>query len=182
MTEMIALRGQGGQAAFASLAAQPVSREEFKAYLHATGRPIPAPLARGGDPLAPVIYVSQVDAAEYCRWLSAAQGRACRLPHIAELHELADEITPEGISSELWPHFHQPHPAFRGGMKATYLCEWTQETDEIPQAGSAAAPRILGSVFYPPWVRQSGHASHAQAYLAASECYSFVTFRVAYNP
>jgi hypothetical protein len=181
MLEMIALRGHGAASPLVSLAAQPVCRAEFAAYLHATGRPLPAGFTPGGDSRAPVTHVSQVDAAEYCRWLSAAQGPAYRLPRIAELHELADEITQEGISAELWPHFHQPHPAFRGGMKPTYLCEWTQETDEIPQAGGAA-PRVLGSVFYPPWVRQSDHTAHAQAHLAANAGYSFVTFRLACGP
>lgn len=179
MTEMIALHSRGVNA---TLAAHPVSREEFKAYLHAIGRPIPAPLNQAGDPHAPVTYVSQVDASEYCRWLSAKEGRHLRLPRMAELHELADEITQEGINLEVWPHHHQSRPEFRGGMKPTFLCEWTQETDEIPSATGAAARRTLGSVFYPPWVRQGSNAIHAQAYLAATEGYSFVTFRLASDP
>jgi formylglycine-generating enzyme required for sulfatase activity len=163
-----------------ALAAHPVARQEFKAYLAARDQPIPAPLARGDSPASPVTYVSQVDAASYCHWLGAQQGRSYRLPTMAELHELAEEITQEGINPEVWPHTHQPHPEIRGGMRPTYLCEWTQETEDLPQFGDNAPGRRLGSVFYPPWVRQGSNASHAQAYLAATEGYSFVTFRLAY--
>ena len=67
-------------------------------------------------------------------------------------------------------------------MKPTYLCEWTQETEELPQLGGDAPGRSLGSVLYPPWVRQGNNASHAQAYLAATEGYSSVTFRLACAP
>jgi hypothetical protein len=162
-----------------ALAARPVSRQEFRAYLSASGRPTPAPLARGDNPTMPVTYVSQVDAAEYCRWLGTQQGRGYRLPTMAELNELADEITQEGINPEVWPHTHQLHPELRGGMKPTFLCEWTAEVEELPQLGVNASVRRLGSVFYPPWVRQGNNASHAQAYLAATEGYSFVTFRLA---
>jgi hypothetical protein len=160
------------------VAAHPVTRQEYKAYLAAVGKPVPPALARGDNSSATVTYVSQADATEYCRWLSAKQGRRYRLPTMAELHELADQITQEGIDLEVWPHTHQPHPELRGGMKPTYLCEWTQETEELPRIGNTPA-RILGSVFYPPWVRQGSNATHAQAHLAASEGYSFVTFRVA---
>jgi hypothetical protein len=162
-----------------ALATRPVTRQEFKAYLAASDRSVPAPLAHGDSPTAPVTYVSQVDAADYCRWLGTQQGRSFRLPTMAELHELADDITREGINPEVWPHTHQLHPERRGGMKPTYLCEWTQETEELPQLGGTPGRR-LGSVFYPPWVRQGSNASHAQAYLAATEGYSFITFRLAY--
>ncbi len=165
-----------------ALATRPVTRQEFKAYLAANDRPVPAPLAHGDSGTSPVIEVSQVDAADYCRWFGAQQGRSYRLPTMAELHELADEITQEGVNPEVWPHTHQLHPEVRGGMKPTYLCEWTQETEELPQLGGNAPGRSLGSIFYPPWVRQGNNASHAQAYLAATEGYSFVTFRLAYAP
>ena len=42
-----------------------------------------------------------------------------------------------------------------------------------------ARTRVLGSVFYPPWLREGPNATHAQAYLLASEGYSFITFRAA---
>ena len=179
MVEMIELPDRGAHAPRAALAARPVSRQEFMAYLHESGQPISPALARGGSATAPVSEVSQVEAAGYCRWLSAKEGRVYRLPRLAELHQLADETTQEGISPEIWPQYRSPKPEFRGGMRPSYLCEWTQETDTIPQFGSAAAPRALGSLFYPPWVRQSGSITHAQAFVAATEGYSFVTFRVA---
>lgn len=176
MPEMINLAGRGQPVA---LAARPISRQEFIAYLQEVGKPIPSQLTHGNRATAPVTDVSQIEATDYCRWLGAKEGRPCRLPRIAELHQLADEMTQEGISSEIWPHYRPPQPEFRGGMKPSYLCEWTQETDTVPQFGNAAPRRSLGSLFYPPWVRQSGNLSHAQAYVAATEGYSFVTFRVA---
>ena len=127
-----------------ALAARPVTRQEFKAYLAANDRPVPAPLAHGDSGTSPVIEVSQVDAADYCRWFGAQQGRSYRLPTMAELHELADEITQEGVNPEVWPHTHQLHPEVRGGMKPTYLCEWTQETEELPQLGGRRAGPQFG--------------------------------------
>jgi hypothetical protein len=164
-----------------AVATRPITRQEFKAYLAAAGKPVSKPLARGDSPSAAVTYVSQADAIDYCRWLAAKEGRRYRLPTMSELNELADEVTQDGIDLEVWPHTYQMRSELRGGMKPTYLCEWTQETDEVPQYGTGTRARALGSVFYPPWVRQSGNASHAQAHLAATEGYSFVTFRVAYD-
>jgi hypothetical protein len=115
MTEMIALHSRGANAL---LAAHPVSREEFRAYLDAIGGPASALLNRAGDPHAPVTYVSQVDANEYCRWLSAKEGRRLRLPRMGELHELGDEIAQEGINLEVWPHTHPARPELRGGHEA----------------------------------------------------------------
>ena len=40
-----------------------------------------------------------------------------------------------------------------GGLKPVWLCEWTQETEVIGQAGDHA-PVGLGSIFYPPWLRE----------------------------
>ena len=68
-----------------------------------------------------------------------------------------------------------------GGLKPVWLCEWTQETEVIEQAGDHA-PRVLGSIFYPPWLREGNAPGHAQAHLAADEGYSFVTFRLVYDP
>jgi hypothetical protein len=176
MIETITLAARGMHVA---VAARPVTRQEFKTYLAAVGEPLSVALARTDTPTAPVVFVSQTAAVAYCDWLGAREGRRCRLPNMAELHELADEVSQEGISVEIWPHYRQPHPEFRGGMRPTYLCEWTQETKELPQYGDAGSVRVLGSIFYPPWVRESGNSAQAQAYIHAAEGYSFVTFRVA---
>ena len=178
MVETLTLKARG-QAV--TMAAHPVTRQEYLFYLAAVGQCAPVALARSDNPLAPVTHVSQVDAIGYCRWLGAKCGLHCRLPTMAELHELANEITQDGISPEVWPHYHQRHPELRGGMRPTYLCEWTQETEAIPQYDAARSNRTLGSVFYPPWVRASGHSGHAQAFISATEGYSFVTFRVVFE-
>ncbi len=124
-----------------------------------------------------MVYVSQDDATAFCRWLGPQEGRAYRLPCMAELAELVGEEAAQGVDSEIWPHYHEQRPELRGGLKPAYLCEWTQEVETIPQPGGRS--RVLGSVFYPPWLRQGPNASHLQACLLASEGYSFVTFRVA---
>jgi hypothetical protein len=171
------LRGQR-----AVVAAQPITRQQYRMYLAAAGKPAPAPRAMGERSAAPVTYVSQLDALEYCRWLGAKEGRRYRLPVMAELEAMADEIAQEGIDLKVWPYMHQPYLEYRDSIKLTYLCEWTQETDELPRIWSAASACVLCSVFYPPWARSSSNASRTQAHLAASERYSFVTFRVVYNP
>lgn len=164
------------------LAAHPITRRQFRVYLAAVGKPIPASLVKGEGAAASVTYVSQVAAAEYCRWLSAMEGPHYRLPTMAELHELANEITEQRTGIEVWPRMCQPHPELRDGIKPTYLCEWTWETGALPQLGSFALAHVLGSVFYRPWARSGGNACRVQAHLSASEGYSFVTFRVAWNP
>jgi hypothetical protein len=174
MHETIEVRGQGAQA---SLGTHPVTRVAYRAYLRATGQSISPP--RGGveTPSDPITYVSQVDANAFCAWLSKQEGRVYRLPSMSELSELASEAAAEGIDPEIWPHHHEARPELRGGLKPTYLCEWTLETEAVPQPGGLT--RVLGSVFYPPWLREGPNASHLQACLLASEGYSFVTFRLA---
>ena len=54
-----------------ALATHPVTRQEFTAYLTANNRPVPAPLAHGNSGTSPATEVSQVDAADYCRWFTA---------------------------------------------------------------------------------------------------------------
>jgi hypothetical protein len=176
MREMIEVRGHGVRV---SLATHPVTRAEFKAFLRAAGRPV----AQGSGTESssdPVTYVSQEDAIAYCRWIGAQEGRTYRLPSMFELSELASDVAGEGVSSEVWPHYHEQRPELRGGLKPAYLCEWTRETETVPQPGGRA--RVLGSVFYPPWLRHGPNASHLQACLLASEGYSFVTFRLAGDP
>jgi hypothetical protein len=174
MREMIEVKGPG---VAASLAEHPVTQAEYRAYLRAAGQEHPSPLAADERLSDPVTYVSQVEAIAYCAWAGAQEGCAYRLPKMAELTELAGEAAGEGISSEIWPHYHEQRPELRGGMKPIYLCEWTQETEPVEQPGGTS--RVLGSVFYPPWLRHGANASHLQACLLATDGYSFVTFRLA---
>jgi formylglycine-generating enzyme required for sulfatase activity len=174
MREMIEVRGPG---VAAELAEHPVTKAEFRSYVRAVGRRNPPPLAPGERSSDPVTYVSRDDAVAFCQWLSTKEGRTYRLPRIAELSELAGDAASEGVSLEIWPHTYERRPELRGGLKPDYLCEWTQETETVPLPGGRV--RVLGSVFYPPWLRHGANASHQQACLLASEGYSFVTFRVA---
>jgi hypothetical protein len=174
MRELIEVHGPGVAVA---LAEHPVTRSEYRTYLRAAGQARPAPLAPDERLSDPVTYVSQTDAIAFCRWLGSQEGRAYRLPTMAELAELARDVTDEGVSPEVWPHHHGPRPELRGGMKPTYLCEWTQETETLEQPGGRT--RVLGSIFYPPWLRHGPNASHLHAGLLATEGYSFVTFRLA---
>jgi hypothetical protein len=174
MREMIEVRGAGVAVA---LAKQPVTKAEYRAYLRAAGHATPPPLAPDEKLSEPATFVSQIDAIAYCTWLSAQEGRAYRLPRMAELTELASDSAAEGVSPEIWPHYHEQRPELRGGLKPFYLCEWTQETESIAQPNGGA--RVLGSVFYPPWLREGPNASHLQACLLAGEGYSFVSFRLA---
>ena len=176
MREMIEVRGAGVAVA---LAENTVTRAEYRTYLRAAGKANLPPLVQGERSSDPVTYISQAEAIAYCQWLSAQEGRAYRLPRMIELSELAGEAAAEGVSHEIWPHYLEQRPELRGGMKPTYLCEWTQEIETVPQPDGRT--RVLGSVFYPPWLRHGPNASHLQACLLASEGYSFVTFRLASN-
>jgi hypothetical protein len=171
---MIEVRGHG---VHASLGAHPVTRGEYKAFVRATGRSTSGHPGAVESPSEPVTCVSQVDAIAYGRWLGPQEGCIYRLPSLAELSELANEAAMEGISPEIWPHHHDYRPELRGGFKPVHLCEWTLETETIPRPDGQS--RVLGSVFYPPWLREGPNASHQQACLLASEGYSFVTFRLA---
>ena len=174
MRQMIEVGGPGIAAA---LAEQPVTKAEYRSFIRATRKSALPPLTPGERLCDPVTCVSQDDAAAYCAWAAGQGGRAYRLPKIAELTALAGDAAAEGISSEVWPHYYQQRPELSGGMQPTYLCEWTLERDCLQQAGSWT--RVLGSVFFPPWLRHGPNASHLQACLLASDGYSFVTFRLA---
>jgi hypothetical protein len=174
MREMIEVRGPGVAAA---LAARPVTKAEYRTFLRASGHAPAAPLAPDEKLSDPVTYVSQTEAIAYCGWLSTQEGRTYRLPRMAELTEMANDDAAEGVSPEIWPHYYEKRPELRGGLKPDYLCEWTQEFETLPQPGGRT--RVLGSVFYPPWLRHGPNASHLQACLLAGEGYSFVTFRIA---
>ena len=162
-----------------TMAAQPVTVQAYKTYLQAADLPTPRPLAHPDSLATAVTYVSQVDALAYLRWLGVREGRSYRLPAMNELLELYAEDAVDGINPEMWPHTHDRRPELRGGLKAHYLCEWTAEVEAIVQPGAPDRTRVLGSVFYPPWLRESSNASHVQAALLASEGYSFITFRAA---
>ena len=174
MREMIEVHGPGVAVA---LAEQPVTKGEYRIYQRSGGRAKLLPMAPDERLSDPATYISQAEAIAYCEWLSAQEGRVYRLPRIAELSELAGDTAAEGVSLEVWPHYYEQRPELRGGLKPEYLCEWTQEVETVPLPGGRT--RVLGSVFYPPWLRHGPNASHLQACLLASEGYSFVTFRVA---
>ncbi len=176
MEEFIEVSGRG---IHAHLAAQPVSREAYRDYLRATGRPTPPALTRPAPPTDPITYISHEDALAYCRWRGQQDGRAYRLPTMAEMMEFLAEDAADGVSEELWPHQHGNRPELIGGLKPNYLCEWTGDTEVDPPSGGVSQERVLGSVFYPPWLRHGNNATHAQAYLAANSGFSFVTFRLA---
>ncbi len=175
MTAFVKVTGVGVRA---SLANHPVTRAEYKGYLQSTGQPMPPVLKRPEPSNAPIACISQADALAYCHWASAGRGEAYRLPTMAELQALYIEDIADGINLELWAHTPGHVPELRGGLKQVFLCEWTGETEEIPQP-AGRPPRVLGSIFYPPWLRQGSNAAHAQAHLLATEGYSFVTFRLA---
>jgi hypothetical protein len=100
------------------------------------------------------------------------------LPTTAELLQLAGNDAKDGVSPELWPHTHNERPEVQGEVGSVYLCEWTGDAEELPPVG-AGAPRILGGVFYPPWLRQGNNPTQIQAMMLATQGYSFVSFRMA---
>jgi hypothetical protein len=162
------------------LAARPVTRESYRRYLSNAGQPLPRVLTQPAPPTNPITYVSQADATAYCRWLSAREARDYRLPTMSELEELNGELAERDLGPEAWPHSHGHLTEVIGGLKPVFLCEWTAETDTVEQPAGRPA-HVLGSIFYPPWLREGSTGLHAQAHLLATEGYSFVTFRVAYD-
>lgn len=179
MTELKTLHGHG---VHCMIALQPVTRESYKRYLREAGQPMPRALAQPGSGASPVIYISQTSARKYCDWLSVQEGRRYRLPSMAELLLLYSEEPEQAVfGPDLWPLQPDNLTGVRnrgssGGLSHVLLCEWSNETEEIPQPDHRPA-RLLGNIFYPPWLREG--VSLTQAYLQASEGYSFVTFRVA---
>ena len=160
------------------VALHPVTVEEFCTFMDASGRPRPPRLRCGRSGSSPVVEVAQEDAAAYCRWLCRQEGRACRLPSIAELQTLMEDAQADDLDFGVWPTEAGRMPALRGGLKPVCLCEWTCETLEVPRSDGRHA-RALASIFYPPWLREGNNVMHVHASVSASEGYSFVTFRVA---
>lgn len=175
MTELLKLDGYN---VHALLASQPVPRAAYQDYLRASGQPLPPAVTQTGPSTSPVTHISQTDAQAYCRWAGGREGRVYRLPTMAELQALYAEDAADGITLEVWGHTSRARPELYGGSKDVFLCEWTGEIEEVPQPGGRS-PRILGSIFYPPWLRHGSNAIQAQAHLLATEGYSFVTFRLA---
>ena len=174
MIELKTLKGPGIRCVIAT---HPVSRLSYKTFLRDAHLSIPKPLTQPAPGSSPVTYVSQISARAYCKWLSSQEGHPYRLPTMGELLELySEDLTEDGFSSDLWPHQMGHMPEMRGGLKEMFLCEWSTEVEEIPQPNQRP-PRLLGSIFYPTWLRQSVNAP--QAHFQATEGYSFVTFRVA---
>jgi hypothetical protein len=174
MTEMIRVQGAG----FRSLvAAQLVSRRSFVAYLQAAGKATPPPLTRSGSPASAITWASQVDAAAFCAWLGKQEGGQYRLPSMAELgafHALAGQ---ENLDAGSWPA-EVERRALDCVSHNTCFCEWSCETEELPVYGTSEV-RVLGSIFYPPWLREVNNVAHVQAHMLATEGYSWISFRVA---
>ena len=171
MTELMHPPGLPGKALVAT---KLVTIAEYKTYLQAVGQPVPRLLVRGHSPNGPATHVSQVDAAACCQWLGRQEGHAYRLPSMAEL--IALHNAPEETGAEGWPALttHSNPACDEHGCH----CEWTCETETTP-AYEGGEPSVLGSVFYPPWLRPGSSAIHAQAHLCATDGFSFVGFRVA---
>jgi hypothetical protein len=176
MTEMLKVQGAG----FRSLiAAQMVTRHAYLGFLEAAGRPIPPQLAHSGSVAGAVTWVSQAEAAEFCAWLGKREGGQYRLPSMAELGALHALAGQESLEADLWPADVE-RQALDCEESNACVCEWTGETEEVPIYGTAEV-RVLGSIFYPPWLRAGDNVAHVEAHMLASEGYSWIGFRIAQN-
>jgi formylglycine-generating enzyme required for sulfatase activity len=73
-----------------ALAVHPVTNEEYRRFVAATGhRPPPLLDARFAEARQPVVAVSWFDAVAYCAWLRDVTGKPCRLPTEAEREKAA---------------------------------------------------------------------------------------------
>lgn len=172
--EMVKVEGPGFRTL---LGAYPVRHAEFEAFVAATGKSWQDRTQAREGAQAPVTEVGQTEAQAYCEWLGKREGVVYRLPTMAELNALVQAMGAAEADPEVWSEENRHTAALVGGLKAHYLCEWTGETEEIERHDGP--PRVLGSIFYPPWMREGQSHTHAQAHLLATEGYSFVTFRVA---
>ncbi len=161
------------------VATRPITIAEYRGYLRATGEKAPARLPGLRDWHSPVVYVSQVEAGAFCRWLGSEDHQAYRLPSVAEFLQLAGSAGEEGVDEGIWPGSAAEGPqAIAAAHHGIYLCEWTREIETLPTF-SGGEPRVLGSVFYPPWLREGNNAKQVQGMMQAGQGYSFVSFRVA---
>lgn len=107
-----------------AVALTPVTNAEYVHFLHASGHEPPGfwDDPRFAAPDCPVVGVSWFDAADYCAWLAALIGRACRLPTEAEREYAArggvegvaypwgDEPWTEGVHAPGAAGGDRPHP------------------------------------------------------------------------
>jgi formylglycine-generating enzyme required for sulfatase activity len=88
------------------LAKTPVTNAQYTAFVRATGYDQPAEWMDGkplrGKENHPVVFVSWVDAAAYCRWLSQNTGKSYRLPSEAEWEKGA-----RGTDGHIYPWGNQ---------------------------------------------------------------------------
>jgi hypothetical protein len=174
MTDMLKVQG----ADFRSLVgAQLVTRRAYIGFLQAAGRPVPPPLTRSGSPANAVTWAPQVEAAEFCAWLGKQEGGQYRLPSVAELVAFHREAEQKGLEVGVWPADAEREAPDCVAHDSCF-CEWTCETEEVPIYGTDQV-RVLGSIFYPPWLREENNVVHVQAHLLATEGYSWISFRVA---
>jgi formylglycine-generating enzyme required for sulfatase activity len=159
------------------VAAQLVARKSYISFLQAAGRGVPPPLARTAPGVTAVTWASQTDAMDYCRWLGKQEGHAYRLPSTAELVAFYAGAEAEGVSPGIWPADAERQAPDCVAHDACF-CEWTCESEEAPIYGTNRV-RVMGSIFYPPWLREGANASHVEAHMLATEGYSFISFRVA---
>jgi formylglycine-generating enzyme required for sulfatase activity len=79
----------------------PVTNMQYQTFVAATGHPAPGHWPEGAYPPNrsnhPVINVSWHDAVAYCRWLSQATGKECRLPTEAEWEKAAGWDEEQGV-------------------------------------------------------------------------------------
>jgi hypothetical protein len=174
MTDMLKVQGSG---LHSLVAAHLVTRRAYLDFLGAAGKPVPRPLTHSGLPASAVTWASQVDATEFCSWLGKREGGTYRLPSMAELGAFHALTGQEGLEVGMWPAAAE-RQALDCVSHDTCFCEWTCETEELPVYGTDQV-RVLGSIFYPPWMREGNNVAHVQAHMLATEGYSWISFRVA---
>ena len=129
----------------------------YKEYLRATGQPLSPALKRPEPPASPISTSRKTMRVAYCRWASGARGHAYRLPTMAELQELYVRTSSDGINLELWPH--TPGHAGTARGHETGLPVRVDRGNRGSAAAHRAAPaHVLGSIFYPPWLRHGNNA------------------------
>ena len=79
----------------------PVTNMQYQTFVDATGHPAPGHWSEGAYPPNranyPVVNISWDDAVAYCRWLSEATGKECRLPTEAEWEKAAGWDEEQGV-------------------------------------------------------------------------------------
>jgi formylglycine-generating enzyme required for sulfatase activity len=92
----------------------PVTNMQYQTFVDATGHRAPGHWPEGAYPPNkanhPVVNVSWDDAVAYCRWLSQATGKECRLPTEAEWEKAARGGIQIPNSQNLKEWIDNPHP------------------------------------------------------------------------